>query len=178
MPNTLDLWPAAAVPLWERVQPAAGLDACSRAQRAGGSARGAGVPQPGHFRPSTSGRLRAPGLRAARRRQAERAGRVPAGRGRVADIRCRKEPTNLRGRQVEKGDCAKRWGKEKLDEAEGGGLVKTRRSRAIASTKGTTGWAGKRTKSGVSRAGPGQHIPHVADGVSVGKIKSGDTTCP
>lgn len=39
-------------------------------------------------------------------------------------------------------------GKEKLDEAEGGGFTKRGRPRAIASAKETSEWAGKRTKSG------------------------------
>ena len=60
-------------------------------------------------------------------------------------------------------------GKEKLDEAEGGGPLRGRRGRQVG---------GKEDKVGVGRAGPGQHIPHVADEVSVGTIKSGDTTCP
>ena len=129
MPNTLDLWPAAAAPLRERVQPAAGLDAGSRAQRAGGCARGTGVPQSGHCRPSTSGTLQALGFRAARRRQVERAGHVPAGGGRVVDFRCRKEPTNLRGRQVEKGDCAKHLGRKNWMRQKAGALLRPLQSR-------------------------------------------------
>ena len=60
-------------------------------------------------------------------------------------------------------------GEEKLDEAEGGGLTKT-----VGSPKGTSVWAGKRTMS--VWAGVGQDLPHVANGVSVGKIKSGAKT--
>ena len=156
MPNTLDLWPAAAAPLRERVQPAAGLDAGSRAQRAGGCARSAGVPQPGHFRPSTSGCLRARGLRAARRRQVERAGRVPAGGGRVADI-LQERANEFEGSLVTKGDCAKHWGRRNWMRQRAGALLRQGGSGPRRACRGH--WCGQergqsRGQQGRGRPGP------------------------
>lgn len=103
--------PAAAEPLWGRVQPAAGLDARGRDQRAGGHSRGPGAPQRGHRRPPAHAPLRTSGLRAARARQAEdRADRPrPSGHWARRDPQAQAQPgrglavhsANRKGRQVE-----------------------------------------------------------------------------
>ena len=65
-------------------------------------------------------------------------------------------------------------GEEKLDEAEGGALLREGGPGPLRTRRGRRCGQEKRTKSGW--AGAGQDFPHVANGVSVGKIKSGAKT--
>ena len=65
-------------------------------------------------------------------------------------------------------------GEEKLDEAEGGALLREGGPGPLRTRRGRRCGQEKRTMSGWARVG--QHLPQVADGVSVGKIKSGAKT--
>lgn len=66
-------------------------------------------------------------------------------------------------------------GKEKLDEAEGGGFTKRGRPRVTANAKETSVWAGKRTMSGLVVQGQARTFPRWNQ-VSLGKIESGAKT--